>query len=355
MNAFHADLAIIGGGLGGCAAALAAARAGRTVIMVEETRWVGGQLTSQAVPPDEHPWIERFGANQSYLDLRERIREYYRKHLPLTAKAGVIKALNPGNGFVSQLCHDPRIAVAVLQQLLAPHELNGKLLVLCSHRLTKVWTNDDHVEAVAVINLEWEREYVIEAPFFIDGTPLGDLIALAGAEYVIGAESGRETAEPHAPDHADPLDQQAFTFCFALEERPDENHTIVKPKEYEFWRDYKPPDWPGPLLSWEVVRPSTLEPLTRTLFEPADGYSWWSYRRILDRSNFEPGFAASDITLVDWPQNDYRGALCGVDTGEQDRNLEAARQLSLSFLYWLQSGGAQTRWKTGVPRIANPK
>jgi hypothetical protein len=351
MNAFHADLAIIGGGLGGCAAALAAARVGRTVIMVEETCWVGGQLTSQAVPPDEHPWIERFGANRSYLDLREHIREYYRKHLPLTPKAGKIKALNPGNGFVSQLCHDPRIAVAVLHQLLAPYELNGKLLVLCSHRLTKVWTNDDHVEAVAVINLEWEREYVIEAPFFIDGTPLGDLIALAGAEYVIGAESGRETAEPHAPDHADPLDQQAFTFCFALEERPDENHTIVKPKEYEFWRDYKPPDWPGPLLSWEVVRPSTLEPLTRTLFEPADGYSWWSYRRILDRSNFEPGFAASDITLVDWPQNDYRGALCGVDTGEQDRNLEAARQLSLSFLYWLQVEAPRPDGRLGYPGL----
>lgn len=32
-----ADAAIIGGGLDGCAAALAAARAGRTVVMTEET------------------------------------------------------------------------------------------------------------------------------------------------------------------------------------------------------------------------------------------------------------------------------------------------------------------------------
>jgi len=38
-----ADLVVIGGGLGGCAAALAAARNGLRVIMTEETDWVGGQ------------------------------------------------------------------------------------------------------------------------------------------------------------------------------------------------------------------------------------------------------------------------------------------------------------------------
>ena len=54
-NELAADLVIIGGGLGGCAAALAAARNGLRVIMTEETDWIGGQLTAQAVPPDENP------------------------------------------------------------------------------------------------------------------------------------------------------------------------------------------------------------------------------------------------------------------------------------------------------------
>jgi len=54
------EIAVIGGGVGGYAAALAALRNGRRVILTEETRWIGGQLTSQAVPPDEHPWIEQF-------------------------------------------------------------------------------------------------------------------------------------------------------------------------------------------------------------------------------------------------------------------------------------------------------
>ena len=65
------DVAVIGGGLGGVAAALAAARAGRRVLLTEESDWLGGQLTSQAVPPDEHPWIEQFGCPASYRTLRE--------------------------------------------------------------------------------------------------------------------------------------------------------------------------------------------------------------------------------------------------------------------------------------------
>jgi NADPH-dependent 2,4-dienoyl-CoA reductase/sulfur reductase-like enzyme len=48
------DIVVIGGGLGGTSAALAAAKAGMRVIVTEETDWLGGQLTSQAVPPDEH-------------------------------------------------------------------------------------------------------------------------------------------------------------------------------------------------------------------------------------------------------------------------------------------------------------
>ena len=60
-----ADLVVIGGGLGGCAAALAAARNGLTVIMTEETDWIGGQITQQVVPPDENKWIETVGASRS--------------------------------------------------------------------------------------------------------------------------------------------------------------------------------------------------------------------------------------------------------------------------------------------------
>src|SRR6266446_3630344 len=75
IRELRADLAIIGGGCGGCAAALAAARAGRTVILTEETDWIGGQLTQQAVPPDEHLWIESFGCTRLYRRFRALCRE----------------------------------------------------------------------------------------------------------------------------------------------------------------------------------------------------------------------------------------------------------------------------------------
>ena len=83
----RADAVIIGGGLGGCAAALAAARTGQSVILTEETDWIGGQLTAQAVPPDENRWIEDFGGTRSYRELRRRIRDYYRSNRLLTQAA----------------------------------------------------------------------------------------------------------------------------------------------------------------------------------------------------------------------------------------------------------------------------
>lgn len=107
-----------------------------------------------------------------------------------------------------------------------------------------------------------------------------------------------------------------------------------------------------PLLGWTTMHPETHEPLTRHLFEAEDGLPWWRFRRILDRTNFVEGFAASDITVVNWPQNDYWfGPVCGVDPSERERNLEAARQLSLSLLYWLQTEAPRPDGGLGYPGL----
>jgi NADPH-dependent 2,4-dienoyl-CoA reductase/sulfur reductase-like enzyme len=64
------EVLIVGGGLSGVATALAACQPGRQAVLTEETDWVGGQLAAQAVPPDEHPWIEQFGCTASHRELR---------------------------------------------------------------------------------------------------------------------------------------------------------------------------------------------------------------------------------------------------------------------------------------------
>jgi len=352
VEVLRTDVAIIGGGLGACAAALAVADLGRRVVLTEETRWVGGQLTNQAVPPDEHPWIEDFGATASYQRLRRGIRDYYRSYLPLTTEARARSALNPGNGWVSRLCHDPRVAVAVLEQMMAPHQLSGRLLLLRPYRPLTAWTHGDRVLGVVVRGLESDRDCLIEAPFFIDATPYGDLLELAGVEHVLGAESRSETGEPHASERANTRDQQAITVCFAIEHLPGEDHRIERPRQYDHWRRFHPPGWPGPLLSWTTPRPETNEPMRRLLFEARDDQPLWSFRRILDRANFEDGFAASDITVVNWPQNDYWfGPVVGVGPDERIRNLEAASELSLSLLYWLQTEAPRQDGGLGYPGL----
>jgi len=120
------DVAVIGGGVGGFAAALSALREGMRVVLTEETDWIGGQLTSQGVPPDEHPWIEMFGCTRSYRAYRNAVRDYYRKNFNLTPEARAREDLNPGNGTVSKLTHEFRVSVAVLEGFLAPYRSNGQ-------------------------------------------------------------------------------------------------------------------------------------------------------------------------------------------------------------------------------------
>jgi FAD dependent oxidoreductase len=350
-----ADVVVVGGGLGGCAAALAALRAARTVILTESTDWIGGQLTSQAVPPDEHPWIEQFGANASYRVVREGIREYYRKHYRLTAETRASRQFNPGNGNVSRLCHEPRVALAVLTDLLAPYCSSGRLQVLLEHEPIHADVAGDRVRAVTVRDRKTSRERALVAPYFLDATELGDLLPLAGVEFVTGAEGQDQTEEPHAPSLPQPDNQQGIACCFAVDYVDGQDHTIERPAEYDFWKTFVPavtPAWPGRLLDLNYADPITLKPANRGFDPRGTGHGLWIYRRIVDPHNFLPGEypGSSGTTLVNWPQNDYwLGPLIGTQATSADakRHIARAKQLSLSLLYWLQTDCPRPDGKTG--------
>lgn len=351
---FKADIAIIGGGTGGCAAAMSALKLGLKVIMTEPTDWIGGQLTSQGVPPDENPWIETFGASRSYQNYRTNVRNFYRNYYPLRNELKSDKYLNPGGGSVSRISHEPQVSVAVLETIFAPWISNGKLRILREHIPVSVDTQADHVSAVKVKNKKDGTVKWLTAPWFIDATEMGDLLKLGNIEYVIGTEGRDQTGELHAPEVADPENVQAFNLCFSLEYHQGENYTIDEPEDYSFWKNYKPgltPSWPGPLFSLTYSNPRTLEP--RTLpFDPEEQTGWWLYRQILNHHNFDPGFYRGPVSCINWPQHAYLpGKIVDVSEEKKEYHLKRATQLNLSLIYWLQTEVPRPDGGTGWPGL----
>lgn len=355
-----ADVVVLGGGLGGCMAALAGAQMGMRVIMTEETDWLGGQLTSQAVPPDEHPWIEQFGCTQTYREFRNRVRAYYKQNYPMTEDARRNEFLNPGGGWVSRLCHEPKVALRVIEDMLAPYVSSGRITVLYHFRPTAAAVNGDRVETVTVTHISTGEEVVLRGAYFLDATECGDVLPLAGVEFVTGAESRSETGEPHAPEEANPLDMQSITHVFALDYAEGGDFTIEKPEQYDFWRQFVPKHTSFPLLSWYAndtddttqMKEYGLFPDGRKDAAGRELLSLWTYRRIIDPALFQPGLYEGEITLVNWPQNDYfLGPIIGVPEAERQRHLNNAKQLSLSLVYWLQTETPRPDGGRGYPGI----
>jgi len=347
------DLVIIGGGIGGVACALSALQHGLNVILTEETLWLGGQMTSQAVPPDENPWVEDKGSTGRYKQLRNEIRNFYRKNYPLLDEHRNDPKLNPGNGNVSRICHEPRVSAQVIEQLLSPYISGKKLIVLKQHIPVKVETKGDHFLTIMVQSLETGNKISLTAPYFIDATETGELLPMGNVEYVTGMESQRITGEPHAPINADPKGMQACTWCFAMDYDPNGDYRIDKPQNYDFWRDFIPdldPPWTGPLLSFTATHPVTLQ--ERTLpFDPMGQTkaNWWNYRQILDKNLFDTSIIPFSITLVNWPQNDYfLGNIIENKSKEEDIYHEKkAKELSLALFYWLQTDAPRPDGGTG--------
>ncbi|WP_163479384.1 FAD-dependent oxidoreductase, partial [Escherichia coli] len=90
----------------------------------------------------------------------------------------------------------------------------------------------DRVSGLTFRNLATGGLVDIDAALVVDATETGELLDLAGVEHVIGAESAAETGELHALPVAEPMAQQALTWCFAMDHLPGEDHTIARPARY---------------------------------------------------------------------------------------------------------------------------
>jgi hypothetical protein len=345
MKTLQTDILIIGGGVGGCACALAACKAGLNVIMTEESDWIGGQFTTQATPPDEHGWIEKFGCTKMYRQFRKSVRQFYKKNTPLSMEAQNNPILNPGNGWVSPLCAEPKVFLTVLDKMLLKYVKEGSLTILKKHIPIASNTEGGDVQNISIKNLKTNEIITISAKYFIDATELGDVLPLTNTDFVSGSESQLDTNEPSAKLVANPNNVQAFSMCFAMSYFENEDFTIEKPENYEYWRSFVPnltPPWSGKLLSLTGLSPRTLQPVHYNFQpnnEPNKAFAGlWTYRRILHKENFIEGAFDSDITLVNYPQIDYLGGdLILANFEERERLIADAKQQSLSFLYYLQT------------------
>lgn len=343
------DVLVVGGGLGGVAAALAGVRRGASVILTEETDWLGGQMSAQAVPPDEHTWIETSGCTRLYRQYRNLIRGFYKKNYPLTEEQLATPALNPGLGNVSRLCHEPRVSNLIIGEMLSPWIASGRLKVYLRASLTKVERTHKRIGSAEFMSSETGGHFQIEAKLIIDASELGDVLPLADVPYVTGSEGQDATGEMHTPGYSPrPDNMQAITWVAAVGydsscHPNNDKHRIPEPVQYAYWKNYQPtltPAWPGNLLSWSYTNPVTLSPVTASLFPggKGGGAALWPYRRILAGSGFRGTVPWHDVTVLNWPQNDYLDQeVINADQETRKQALFAARQLTLSLIYWLQN------------------
>lgn len=328
---------VIGGGMGGVAAAWAAARSGSSVILLEETDWIGGQMTTQGVSAlDEHDLIERIGGTRTYSELRSRIRRHYAPGVTGAAEAEI----NPGNCWVSRIAFEPRVGLEVLYRLIQTDLDAGRLRILARHKVFGVELSGAAITRVSAVNLDKICRVSISCQIAIDATELGEVLPLAGLPYVVGAETTTDTGEKHAqPREPKPHCVQSCTYPFIAELRPDgESHVTARPTHYERYRDGQPFSLRIHVHGGEIYGEESGW-LQYRLFDrmPGTKGGLWQYRRLVDASCF-PTASRHDLSMFNWPGIDYRDrSLLEQSPDSLAQSLQDVKRVSLSFLHWLQT------------------
>ncbi|MEI5583773.1 MULTISPECIES: FAD-dependent oxidoreductase [unclassified Agromyces] len=307
----RADVVIAGIGLGAIAAAMAVVRAGRTAVIAGPESRIGGQVTAQLTAPlDEHPHIETAGCSASYRAFREEVRREY---------GGVA---NPGGGWVSRLCFEPLTGERVLSRMLAPAIDAGRLTVVTRATPVEVERSGDRLVAVRFRTPAGVLR--VAGDVVIDATETGDLLPLAGVEWIVGSEGRDAFGEPHAlPGGPDPRAEQSCTIVAALV-RDDEPGAVGAPPEgYAELRDAQP-------FSLTLANDADHEHTFPFFDDRVEPGSFWSYRRVRDPRQV----GGPDAAIINWHGNDWYGSPL---TAEPERTDAAARRLAAAFVHWLRT------------------
>ncbi|HEY9866078.1 MAG TPA: FAD-dependent oxidoreductase [Candidatus Obscuribacterales bacterium] len=198
MNHLQADVLVIGGGTGGTAAALQAARRGAKTILVSPWSMLGGMLTSGGVVAPDGNELVAFQTGIWGAFLRE-----LNHHQP--------QGLD--NGWVSFFTYHPQIGANIFADWV---KAEPNLLWIPEQEPLEVITKGNIITEVRF------NFCTIQAQIIIDGTELGDLLELAEIPYRWGWELQTQWQEPSAPIELSTLIKttpvQAPTWVFMMQD-----------------------------------------------------------------------------------------------------------------------------------------
>ena len=191
------DVAVIGGTPAGIAAAIAAGRAGKTVVLIEQSPVLGGMLSSGVIRLDDLYVESNSGVMEEF---RQRVKTYHRTKL---AEDPLVKAhltrdprfpWNVAEGRAWEPHTAARIYAEIVAEVGAVTTCFNEVAVdveMKENRVTGVITQDRDNQG----NLGKKQAYT--AKVIIDATYETDLAAFANVPFRIGREA-RSEEEPHA-------------------------------------------------------------------------------------------------------------------------------------------------------------
>ncbi|MEC4816916.1 MAG: FAD-dependent oxidoreductase, partial [Scytonema sp. PMC 1069.18] len=172
---YTADVLVVGGGTGGTAAAIQAARRGAKTILVSEFSWLGGMLTSGGVSAPDGNELEAFQTGLWGSFLRE---------LQIRQPGGL------DNSWVSFFSYDPRIGAQIFADWVTQLP---NLLWIAGYVPLEVLLQGHRICGVRF------ADFIVNAQVTLDATELGDLLSLAQVPYRWGWDLQSEWGEPSAP------------------------------------------------------------------------------------------------------------------------------------------------------------
>ncbi len=292
------DIAIIGGGASGVSAAIQAARLGKKVLIIEETTWLGGMLTSAGVSAIDGNHKMPSGI---WGEFREKLYDYY----------GGPEAVF--TGWVSNTQFEPSVGKQILKQMVADQP---NISILYNTKLESAKVSNNTLKQVNVRDID-NTVYTINADIFIEATEYGDLLAAAGAEYDINMETKDETGEISAPEDLHPYVQD-LTYVAILEDYgEDTDNTIPKPANYD---------------------PSLFDCMCKQVCSATND-------DLLDCDfMLKYGKLPNNKYMINWPNkgNDYYAEVLEKNYQERAEILTKAKNETLSWIYFMQTEGGYT-------------